>query len=203
MTVMGGAVREGEVQRRRPRGWADPGADARAAATSRRRGRWRAWPSRSRSCGSAPSLRLAASTSPRPGAGSVSERPRRRYGWEDYLYPPNEAGIQVLRNKLGLRTYAEAFNAERQLTALRAAELVARPNLIARTFDAGHWKAIHRQIFQDVYEWAGEFRTVDIGKGGHGFAAESQLEEYAGVILGQVRAVNMFAGRDRGGVVEG
>jgi hypothetical protein len=40
-------------------------------------------------------------------------------------------------------------------------------------------------------------------KGGHGFAAQSQLEEYAGVILGQVRAVNMFAGRDRGGVVEG
>lgn len=72
-----------------------------------------------------------------------------------------------------------------------------------RTFDPAHWKAIHRQIFQDVYEWVGEFRTVDIGKGGHGFAPESQLEEYASEILGQVREANMFAGRDRAGVVDG
>jgi cell filamentation protein len=102
----------------------------------------------------------------------VSERPR-RYGWEDYLYPPNEAGIQVLRNKLGLTNYVAAFNAERQLTAGRQIELTARPDLVARTFDSAHWKAIHRQIFQDVYEWAGEFRTVDIDKGGHGFAAQT------------------------------
>jgi cell filamentation protein len=54
-----------------------------------------------------------------------------------------------------------------------------------------------------VYEWAGEFRTVNIGKDGHGFAPQAQLEEYASGILGQVREANMFAGRDRAGVVEG
>lgn len=129
--------------------------------------------------------------------------PPRRYGWEDYLYPPNEAGIQVLRNKQGLTDYTEAFNSERQLTGLRQFELGARPELVARTFDVDHWKAIHRHVFQDVYEWAGEFRTVNIGKDGHGFAPESQLEEYANEILGQVRAANMFAGRDRAGVVDG
>jgi cell filamentation protein len=132
----------------------------------------------------------------------VSEPPR-RYGWEDYLYPPNEARIQVLRNKLGLTNYTEWFNAERQLTAGRQIELIARPELVPRTFDSAHWKAIHRQIFRDVYEWAGEFRTVNIGKGGHGFGPESQLEEYASGILGAVREANMFAGRDRSGVVEG
>ncbi|MBE7190552.1 Fic family protein [Jatrophihabitans endophyticus] len=129
--------------------------------------------------------------------------PRRRYEWEDYLYPPDETGRQVLRNKLGLTDSTEAFNAERRLTALRAAELVARPELVARTFDTAHWKAIHHQVFQDVYEWAGEFRTVDIGKGGHGFVSEDELEHWADEILGQVRQTDMFAGRDRAGVVDG
>ena len=132
----------------------------------------------------------------------MSEPPR-RYGWEDYLYPANDAGVQILRNKLGLTNFTAWFNAERQLTAGRQIELIARPELVARTFDAAHWKAIHHQVFQDVYEWAGEFRTVNIGKDGHGFAPEAQLEEYASEILGQVREANMFAGRDRAGVVEG
>ena len=132
----------------------------------------------------------------------MSEPPR-RYGWEDYLYPPNEAGIQVLRNKLGLTNYTEWFNAERMLVNVRSAELIAQPALVPRTFDADHWKAIHHQLFQDMYGWAGEFRTVNIGKAGHGFAPEAQLEEYASEILGRVREANMFAGRDRAGVVEG
>lgn len=132
----------------------------------------------------------------------MPEQPR-RYGWEDYLYPPNEAGIQVLRNKLGLSGYTEAFNAERRLTGLRQFELGAKPELVARTFDPEHWKAIHRHVFQDMYEWAGEFRTVDIGKGGHDFINEDELERFADGILGQVREANMFAGRDRAGVVDG
>lgn len=28
--------------------------------------------------------------------------------------------------------------------------------------DVAHVKAIHRYVFQDVYEWAGQFRTVNI-----------------------------------------
>ena len=34
-----------------------------------------------------------------------------------------------------------------------------------RTFDSAHLKALHRQLFQDVYEWAGEFRTVGLARG--------------------------------------
>lgn len=145
----------------------------------------------------------------------MSETPR-HYGWEDYLYPPNESGLQVLRNKLGLTGYTESFNAERQLTRVRVVELAARPELVARTFDVAHWKAIHRQIFQDVYEWAGEFRTVNISKaelvdGPDGklkqqfnpFAGEGGLEGYAEAVLDHVRAADMFAGRDRAGVVDG
>ena len=39
-----------------------------------------------------------------------------------------------------------------------------------RTYDAAHVRAIHRHLFQDVFEWAGEFRGVNISKGvGRGF----------------------------------
>jgi cell filamentation protein len=48
------------------------------------------------------------------------------------------------------------------LTELDASPLVGR-------FDVAHLKAIHRHIFQDVYRWTGEFRTVNISKGGHLF----------------------------------
>jgi cell filamentation protein len=37
---------------------------------------------------------------------------------------------------------------------------------IPHTFDAAHVKAIHAHLFQDVYDWAGEFRTVDMAKKG-------------------------------------
>lgn len=93
----------------------------------------------------------------------MSEPPR-RYSWEDYPYPPNDAGLQVLRNKLGLHEVGRWHDAERQLTTPRAQELIGRPGLVPRTFDVVHRKAIHHQIFQDVYEWAGEFRTVNISK---------------------------------------
>jgi len=33
-------------------------------------------------------------------------------------------------------------------------------------FDVAHLRAIHRHLFQDVYAWAGELRTVEIAKGG-------------------------------------
>ena len=41
-------------------------------------------------------------------------------------------------------------------------------------FDLAHLRAIHRHLFQDVYDWAGELRTVEINKGGHQF----QLRRY-------------------------
>ena len=34
-----------------------------------------------------------------------------------------------------------------------------------------HLKAIHRHIFQDVYPWAGEFRTVNIARPGQFYFA--------------------------------
>ena len=75
----------------------------------------------------------------------------------DYCYPPD---FTVLRNRLGIRVARTLDAAERQLVAQRFLEAVPTGE-----FDLSHPKAIHRHLFQDVYDWAGELRTVEIAKG--------------------------------------
>ncbi len=76
----------------------------------------------------------------------------------DYCYPPEFA---VLRNKLKIRDASTLEAAERQLVAQRVLE-----TLPTGDFDLDHLSAIHCHLFQDIYEWAGEIRTVEISKGG-------------------------------------
>lgn len=78
--------------------------------------------------------------------------------WNAYLH----SGTNVLRNKDDI-TSPEAWLAmEKIYTLSRAAAL---PEL---DFHQGllvdHVRAIHFHLFQDCYEWAGEFRNVDMGK---------------------------------------
>jgi fido (protein-threonine AMPylation protein) len=68
----------------------------------------------------------------------------------------------ILRNKPGLATQKELDGFEAEQTWLRLSELAANP--IPGNFDAAHYQAIHRFIFQDVYDWAGELRTVNAPK---------------------------------------
>lgn len=88
--------------------------------------------------------------------------------WESYFYPETyspQLGNGTLRNKFDERDYFELKDREYGLTARRGFELEAGLVAIPKTFDAEHLKAIHRHLFQDVYEWAGEYRTVNMAKG--------------------------------------
>ena len=69
----------------------------------------------------------------------------------------------VLINKLNIKDEQTLFEAEKKLTLIRLQELQKTP--VNGNFDYKHLKAIHRYIFQDVYNWAGKLRTVEIGKG--------------------------------------
>ena len=79
---------------------------------------------------------------------------------DPYLY----AGTAVLKNKLGIRNQGEFDAMERQIVLQRS-----RQRLPTGRFDLDHLKAIHRHLFQDVYDWAGQIRTVEIAKGGSQF----------------------------------
>jgi cell filamentation protein len=80
----------------------------------------------------------------------------------------------VLINKLDLREQAELDAFEAEISSARAEEPLPEGNL-----DFTHYKAIHYQLFQDVYEWAGEARTVRIFKGGNPFCFPENIESQA------------------------
>lgn len=76
-----------------------------------------------------------------------------------YCYP----GTNVLKNKLDIRDLDRLHEAERDYSSVRQAEL---SNMgVTGDFSFKHLCSIHKQLFQDVYSWAGKTRTVDISKG--------------------------------------
>lgn len=77
---------------------------------------------------------------------------------DPYLYK----GIEVLINKLNIKDGQELSIAENELTLARMKLLKEKP--IEGNFDYEHLKAYHRYIFQDIYEWAGEQRSINIEK---------------------------------------
>jgi cell filamentation protein len=79
---------------------------------------------------------------------------------DPYLYP----GTETLINKPGLRDAADLEDFERMETANRLETL---PSDIPLT--ANGYRQIHFYIFQNIYEWAGKDRTVDISKSGSYF----------------------------------
>jgi cell filamentation protein len=86
----------------------------------------------------------------------------------DYCYPPD---FRVLRNKLGIRDPRELDLWETEFVMERIAQGVPTGD-----FDLAHLRAIHRHLFQDLYEWAGELRTVEISKAGHQFQFRRFIE---------------------------
>jgi cell filamentation protein len=79
---------------------------------------------------------------------------------DPYVYP----GTHVLRNHFGITDPRKLDRIERRLATQRVAE-----GIPTGAFDLTHLKAIHHHLFQDVYDWAGEVRTVEISKSGSQF----------------------------------
>ena len=71
----------------------------------------------------------------------------------------------VLVNRLDLRTQTELDAFEAEISTARAEEPLPKGAL-----DFSHYKAVHHHLFQDVYDWAGQVRTVRISKGGNPFS---------------------------------
>jgi cell filamentation protein len=95
----------------------------------------------------------------------------------------------ILRNELGFRTAEDLDYHERELTAQRAAEGVPKGK-----FDLRHLRAIHRHLFQDIYDWAGEFRTVEMTKGGSRFQFTRYIETGMADVHRRLTAQKMLKG---------
>lgn len=77
---------------------------------------------------------------------------------DPYLLP----GTEVLRNKLNLTVQAVLDEAEGDFASLRLRELAQ--SQIEGDYGVRHFLSFHRYIFQDLYDWAGEPRRMNIVK---------------------------------------
>ena len=83
----------------------------------------------------------------------------------------------ALENKLGLKSSADLAREEERLSKKKAVELFEKrflDNLPAGQFST--LQAIHKYLFEDIYGFAGELRTVNIAKGNFRFAPLIYLE---------------------------
>lgn len=83
----------------------------------------------------------------------------------------------VLENKLGITSAPELAEAEERISKKKAIELFE--NGILDKLEAGKFeslKSIHKYLFDDIYFFAGEIRTVNISKGNFRFASLMYLE---------------------------
>ena len=96
-------------------------------------------------------------------------------------------GTGVLRNKLGITDSAALLKATTDSAVLRLAELHASP--VRGGFDSAHLQAIHHHLYQDLFDWAGELRSIDT----HNVPA-SQVEKSLNSVLDRLGRENHLKG---------
>lgn len=77
----------------------------------------------------------------------------------------------ILENKLGITDIAELAREEERISKKKAAELFE--NGMLDKLEAGKFSTlqfIHKYLFEDIYDFAGEIRTVNLAKGNFRFA---------------------------------
>jgi cell filamentation protein len=104
---------------------------------------------------------------------------------DPYCYP----GTTVLKNKLKLKTQSELNSFEAEITSQRAEE-----PLPAGKLTYPHYRAIHKHLFQDVYDWARKVRTVRISKGGSMFCYPESIDREMSKLFGTLAGQKHFKG---------
>lgn len=79
---------------------------------------------------------------------------------DPYVYP----GTHILKNTENIKDEERLAAFELEVVNVRAMSGVPVGRL-----DDTHYRQIHKHLFQDVYEWAGNYRTIRIAKGGNWF----------------------------------
>jgi len=115
-----------------------------------------------------------------------------RYSVDDEYIDPISG---VLKNLLGIRDQVSLEVNEADFVSVRSAQLSFSPP--AGIFDLQYLRRIHRHLFQDVYAWAGELRTVDISKGNNRFAHHAFIVGASQPIFQQLRDESDLAGLDK------
>jgi cell filamentation protein len=108
--------------------------------------------------------------------------------------PYSDPVTEVLRNKLGLSATGELETAEREIT--HAALIFLKESPVHQSYDLRHLCAIHRRVFGDIYDWAGQLRTVAIANGTW-FCLPQYIESAAAEAFRALHGENLLRGLPR------
>lgn len=107
---------------------------------------------------------------------------------DPYVYPNTE----VLKNKFGIRDSERLLEIEKTITLGAWQDIREGKIKIKKTFDYKHLKSLHKELFKDLYDWAGKERTVDISKPGTLFCRAMFIEEEAKRIFNNLKKDNFL-----------
>lgn len=100
-----------------------------------------------------------------------------------YCYPDSK----VLKNKLGITNEGTLDEAEREISGLKAVQFSNSP--FDNKLDFSYIKKLHQFLFQDIYDWAGEIRKIDISKGNI-FCQHELIEVNAEALMRELESEN-------------
>jgi cell filamentation protein len=109
---------------------------------------------------------------------------------DPYVYP----GTSILRNLADIRDAGRLERFESDHCFARLLELYENP--VPPGFDLNHLKRIHHHLFQEVYAWAGEFRTVNMAKGNSFFARPEYIIPELEKVLDLLASERFLRGTD-------
>ena len=94
----------------------------------------------------------------------------------------------ILVNKLNIKDLDTLQKVERQISLAKLYEL--RQNKNIGNFDIYHFVSIHKFLFEDIYPFAGLFRTENIAKGSFSFARWEFIESQLRKLLDELASEN-------------
>ena len=100
-------------------------------------------------------------------------------------------GTDILINKLEIKDKALLQKYEAKIVAAKL--LVLRQKGIIGNFDVNHLKNIHKYLFEDIYPFAGKFRTENIAKGVFRFAEWEYIESELNNLLNKLKVDNYLS----------
>ena len=105
-----------------------------------------------------------------------------------YCYPNSN----VLVNKFDVRGADELFKIENDITIYKL--FILRQKGITGNFDVAHFVSIHKFIFEDIYPFAGLYRSENIAKDNFMFANWEFIEDNMNSIFGELKRENYLKG---------
>lgn len=102
---------------------------------------------------------------------------------------------QVLINNLNIKNNKILQEAENKIVLAKLFEL--RQNKRNGQFDILHFISIHKFLFEDIYPFAGKFRTENIAKGFFSFAEWEYIEDELAKLLQELKDENYLLGKTK------